>query len=108
MTNTVRCILCQTEQNLSITKHKKAVDELRQRRAKGESGLIIPNGLVTIRQATPVTMQDPLNLMFEMTVSLPDDGFNVIEPCIDQPNLDSELNLQTLFTRNQHRPNNNY
>jgi len=47
-----------------------------------------------------------------MTISLPDDGShefkNVIEPHIDQPTLDSELNiLETLFTRNQDRPNNN-
>ena len=57
-------------------------------------------------------MQDPLNLMFKMKISLPDDGShefcNAIEPHIDQPNLDSELNnLQTLFTRNQDRPNKN-
>jgi len=49
--------------------------------------------------------------MFEMIISLPNDGShkfnNVIEPCIDQPNLDSQLNLQTLLTRNQDRPNNN-
>jgi len=50
--------------------------------------------------------------MFKMKISLPDDGShefcNAIEPHIDQPNLDSELNnLQTLFTRNQVRPNKN-
>jgi len=38
---------------LERTKHKKAVDELRQRRAKGESGLIIRNGIVVARQARP-------------------------------------------------------
>jgi len=34
-------------------KHKKAVDELLQRHTKGESGLIIRNGIVTVRQACP-------------------------------------------------------
>jgi len=38
---------------LEHTKNKKAVDELRQRRAKGEPGLIICNGIVTVRQARP-------------------------------------------------------
>ena len=31
---------------LERVKHKKAVDELKQRRVKGESGLIIQNGIV--------------------------------------------------------------
>ena len=34
---------------LERVKHKKAVDELKQRRAKGESGLVIRNGIVTSR-----------------------------------------------------------
>jgi len=38
---------------LEHTRHKKAVDELRLRRAKGESGLIICNGIVTVRQVRP-------------------------------------------------------
>jgi len=38
---------------LECNKHKKAVDELQQRRAKGESCLIICNGIVTVRQAHP-------------------------------------------------------
>ena len=32
------------------TKHQKAVEEIRQRRAKGETGLIICNGIVTVKQ----------------------------------------------------------
>ena len=35
---------------LERIKHKKAVDELRQRRAKGETGLLIRNGVVIKRQ----------------------------------------------------------
>ena len=35
---------------LERIKHKKAVDELRQRRAKGETALMIRNGVVVRRQ----------------------------------------------------------
>ena len=35
---------------LERTKHKKAVEELRQRRTKGETGLIIRNGIVIAKQ----------------------------------------------------------
>jgi len=42
---------------LERVKHKKAVDELKQRRAKGESGLIIQNGVVTNRNNPK---QDPV------------------------------------------------
>jgi len=35
---------------LERTKHKLAVEELRQRRAKGETGLIIRNGIVIAKQ----------------------------------------------------------
>ena len=35
---------------LEHTKHNKVVEELRQRRAKGETGLTIHNGIVITRQ----------------------------------------------------------
>ena len=35
---------------LERVKHKKVVEELKQRRAKGETGLIIRNGTVTKKQ----------------------------------------------------------
>ena len=38
---------------LERLKHKKAVDELRERRAKGESGLLIRNGVVIKRHLRP-------------------------------------------------------
>ena len=36
---------------LERLKHKKAVEELKQRRAKGETGLLIRNGVVILRQS---------------------------------------------------------
>ena len=36
---------------LERVKHKKVVEELKQRRAKGETGLIIRNGTVTNKQS---------------------------------------------------------
>ena len=59
MNSTIKFLSCQTTKPECI-KHKKAVDELRQRRANGETSLLIRDGVVLKRhlRLSPSTSQN--------------------------------------------------